>query len=163
MKYYPICTFKEFYVDAAIAKAELKNWSNWKLWNTISKVETTDEGDLSVLHFETKELPNSVSIQFISTQENKTDEFVLEASVLIQEALNLQWIITIKGKNKEQLLISTILVEGDSAALFYEQNAIYLTKVLKTINRDFIQYLNRKYLDTKWFGEDKSLYDFYLS
>lgn len=162
MKYYPICTFKEFYVDPEIAKAELKNWANWKLWNTISTVETTSEGNLSALYLESKPLSKEMSIQFIPSKESHIDEFLLEGLFMTAAKLNLQWIITIKGKNKEQLLINTILLKGDSASRYYEQNAIYLTKMLKTINRDFIQYLNQKYLDIKWFGEDSSLYGGYL-
>lgn len=162
MKHYPICTFKEFYIDAATAKAELKNWSNWKLWNTISTVETNAKEDLVILYLNTKEWSNFPKIQFVTSQESSDDEFVLESLFFVEQEVNLQWIITIKGKNKEQLLINTILLEGDSAALYYEENAVYLTKLLKIINRDFIQYLNQKYLDTKWFGEDSSLYGSYL-
>jgi hypothetical protein len=164
MKHYPICTFKEFYVNAATAKAELKNWSNWKLWNTVSMIETNREGDLSALYFEPMEASTADAprIQFVLSKESRVDEFVLDGFFWAEQKIHLQWIITIKGKNKEQLLISTILLEGDSAALYYEKYAIHLTKLLKIMNRDFIQYLNRKYLDTKWFGEDSSLYGYYL-
>lgn len=162
MKHYPICTFKEFYVDAATAKAELKNWPNWKLWNTISKLETNAGGELSMLYLEAKESFGIPRIQLLVSQEDGVDAFVLEGFFEAEQEVNLQWLITIKGKNKEQLLISTILLQGDSAAVYYEQYAIYLTKLLKIINRDFVQYLNQKYLDTKWFGEDSSLYGTYL-
>jgi len=162
MKHYPICTFKEFYVNAATAKAELKNWSSWKLWNTISRVEMDCEGGLSALYFETKPLPTVPRIQFVVSKESSVDSFVLDGLFETEQEINLQWIITIKGKNREQLLISTILLEGDFAAFYYEQYVIYLTRLLKIINRDFIQYLNHKYLDTKWLGEDHSLYGSYL-
>jgi hypothetical protein len=162
MKHYPICAFKEFYIDAVTAKAELKNWSNWKLWNTVSTAETNEEGNLSVLHFEIRQSPNITKIEFIPSQESGVDEFVLQSLVLVEQKLSIQWIITIKEKYREQLLISTILLEGDYAALYYEQYGIYLTKLLKIINRDFIQYLNRKYLNTKWFEEGSSLDGSYL-
>jgi hypothetical protein len=162
MKYYPVCTIKEFYVDATTAKAELKNWSNWKLWNRVSTVETNQEGGLSALYFELMESSNIPQIQFASSKESRVDAFVLDGVLLGEQRLKLQWTITIKGENKEQLLISTILLEGEAAALYYEKYGVRLTKLLKMINRDFIQYLNRKYLDKKWFGEDNSLYGYYI-
>jgi hypothetical protein len=162
MKSYPICAFKEFYVDAATAKAELKNWSNWKLWNSVSSVETDEKGGLSVLHFEMKQ-PSIVSpIELMSAQKSSAEGFVLQGAFGAEEELRVQWIIMIKGKSKEQLLISTLLLEGDAAAFYYEQYGSYLTKRLKRINRDFIQYLNRKYLNTKWFEEGCNLDGSYL-
>lgn len=162
MKHYPICTFKEFYIDAAIAKAELTNWSNWKLWNSVSRIETNKQGELSLLHFDASQSSNFLPIQFVLSPKVEEDQLVLRNSILIEEGLNLEWVIIIKGKNREQLLINTILLEGDLAARYYAKYATYFTRLLKMINRDFIQYLNRKYLDTKWFGEDHNLFGSYF-
>lgn len=162
MQHYPICTFKEFYIDATVAKAELRNWSSWKLWNSVSMVETDEKGALSLIYLDAKPLTDFLPIQFVLSPKMGVDEFVLRNSISIQDGLNLEWIIIIKGKNREQLLINTILLKGDLAPLYYAKHASYFTRLLKVINRDFIQYLNRKYLDRKWFGEDISLYGSYL-
>ncbi len=153
MKYYPICTFKEFYVDVSVAKRELTEWWNRKLWNPLCLVETNPKDDLLKLRFST-ELFKDIRTVWTLSINSLSEDVVITSRPLGNGDLNLTWNITIKGKNKEQLLISTILLEGNLAGLYYERYAVCWTKLLKNMNRDFIHYLNRKYLSTTFMVEN---------